>query len=230
MGATVGCIVASCPQNFHYPCGMEAGCSLDAHKFILRCPTHAKGGHKGAAAPVQSSASDLGFGPQPMNTDVSTKAGDEEKNVAAPPPPPPPPPPPHPADLPLPPPPRYSPRAPVPNSKYDGSVKHSRTADKDRVSAKSAKTLPHGAPRAGATAADAAAAACALCGDAGGVTRPVEGLRVHDSCALWAPNVYEDSKGTMRNVKSEMRRGSKMVSFADGGLTDGLLANNAHPL
>jgi hypothetical protein len=78
-----------------------------------------------------------------------------------------------------------------------------RVQEHDGGAAKSAKLAAEARPRGGHV--------CGLCGDAGGDTRSVEGVHVHDSCALWAPNVYEDAKGKMRNVKSEMRRGSKMV-------------------
>lgn len=54
-------------------------------------------------------------------------------------------------------------------------------------------------------------AECALCLRAGGHMRRVEGLTLHETCALWAPNVYEDRAGQFCNVRKEVKRGSKIV-------------------
>jgi hypothetical protein len=53
------------------------------------------------------------------------------------------------------------------------------------------------------------APACELCGRAGGQVERAGGggggCYVHDGCALWSPNCFEDDEGNMCNVSKEVR-------------------------
>ena len=40
LGATLGCIVATCQQNYHQPCAVEIGCHLNWSTFNMHCPEH----------------------------------------------------------------------------------------------------------------------------------------------------------------------------------------------
>lgn len=51
---------------------------------------------------------------------------------------------------------------------------------------------------------------CKLCRRRGGAMRVVDGLSVHEDCAVWAPNVFEKD-GELQNVGAEVRRGAKLV-------------------
>lgn len=55
---------------------------------------------------------------------------------------------------------------------------------------------------------------CNLCGRSGPSLPKVEGYHVHELCALWAPNVYQDDDGDLVNVHEEVERGVSMVRQA----------------
>lgn len=79
------------------------------------------------------------------------------------------------------------------------AIDQTRSADGDPGEAEAAWTAPVGAT-------------CALCGQGAGPLVCMEGCWVHDQCAIWAPNCYEDEvTGRMKNVKKEVKRGAKLV-------------------
>ena len=41
-GATLGCIVESCPRSYHVPCAQQDGCCFRVQQFIMACPLHKK--------------------------------------------------------------------------------------------------------------------------------------------------------------------------------------------
>uniref|UniRef100_A0A4W5PEB7 PHD-type domain-containing protein n=1 Tax=Hucho hucho TaxID=62062 RepID=A0A4W5PEB7_9TELE len=40
VGSTLGCYSKGCALRYHYPCAMDADCSLNEENFSLRCPKH----------------------------------------------------------------------------------------------------------------------------------------------------------------------------------------------
>lgn len=40
VGSTLGCYSKGCTLRYHYPCAMDADCSLNEDNFSLRCPKH----------------------------------------------------------------------------------------------------------------------------------------------------------------------------------------------
>ncbi|XP_058234377.1 transcription factor 20 isoform X2 [Hemibagrus wyckioides] len=39
-GATLGCFFKGCPNKYHFPCALQAGCVFNEENFTLRCPKH----------------------------------------------------------------------------------------------------------------------------------------------------------------------------------------------
>lgn len=50
-GATLGCLVASCPRSYHLACAAAGGVTLDADRFLAACPVHAEARPSRPAAP-----------------------------------------------------------------------------------------------------------------------------------------------------------------------------------
>ncbi|XP_072530661.1 uncharacterized protein [Salminus brasiliensis] len=39
-GATLGCFFKGCPNKYHFPCALQAGCLFNEENFTIRCPKH----------------------------------------------------------------------------------------------------------------------------------------------------------------------------------------------
>ncbi|KAK3256435.1 hypothetical protein CYMTET_34430 [Cymbomonas tetramitiformis] len=228
-GATLGCSWSKkCKANFHYPCAVSSGCLFDKTGYVLYCPKHSHRALKEAlvqAPPAPAPVPEIAPAQAPS---TATKSAHESffmqqlkrwKQVNAT----------GPQEAPIggssseytavscsngvftaP----ESREVDITPSEHDGAYGHT-LKENIRPIDSSSHMLIISDPKLPEAADPKGDIVCGLCRTGGGEVTTIDGCRVHDMCALWAPNCFQNEAGEMQNVRKEVRRGKKMKCSGD---------------